>query len=242
MDHCVRIAAIPPRCERVEEIHIVHTLARAAVHTDDPQLLDLRALDAAPLVEDPFPHLVVPDFVPPAMHAAIAQDFPAIVGPGAHPVETLGLQGTMAALWSQLSAPEFKAAIGRKFGMDLGACSTMGTLRGHCERADGAIHTDSKTKLVTVLVYFNADWPHAGGRLRMLRSATNLDDYATEVAPLAGTMLAFRRSERSWHGHLPHAGPRRMLQLHFVDAKRQARNGRKRGTLAWRLKKWLSLG
>jgi hypothetical protein len=37
-----------------------------------------------------------------------------------------------------------------------------------------------------------------------------------EVAPLAGTMLAFRRSARSFHGHRPHVGERRIVQLNWV--------------------------
>jgi hypothetical protein len=37
-----------------------------------------------------------------------------------------------------------------------------------------------------------------------------------EVTPLAGTMLAFRRSDRSFHGHQPHVGERRVLQLNWV--------------------------
>ena len=34
------------------------------------------------------------------------------------------------------------------------------------------------------------------GRLRLLRGADDLDDCAAEIAPLAGTMVAFRRSDR----------------------------------------------
>ena len=115
-------------------------------------------------------------------------------------------------------------------------------MRAECEQADGAIHTDSKTKIITILFYFNETWPHAGGRLRLLRSGTNLEDYAAEVEPSGGTMLAFQRSECSWHGHLPHVGPRRTLQMHFADAKRIERNAQKRKTLGWRLKKLFSLG
>ena len=34
--------------------------------------------------------------------------------------------------------------------------------------------------------------------------------------PIAGTMLAFRRSERSFHGHRPFVGERRVVQLNWV--------------------------
>jgi hypothetical protein len=62
----------------------------------------------------------------------------------------------------------------------------------------------------------NPVWDHAEGRLRLLRGPDNLEDYATEVPPLAGTMLAFRRSGRSFHGHRAHVGERRSLQLNWM--------------------------
>ena len=81
---------------------------------------------------------------------------------------------------------------------------------------DGGIHTDSATKIITLLLYMNPVWDSAAGRLRLLRGPSDLDDYVVEVAPLAGTMLAFRRSERSFHGHRAHVGERRSLQLNWV--------------------------
>ncbi len=37
------------------------------------------------------------------------------------------------------------------------------------------------------------------------------------MAPVAGTMVAFRRSESSFHGHYPHVGKRRVIQLNWVS-------------------------
>ena len=51
--------------------------------------------------------------------------------------------------------------------------------------------------------------------LRILRSPT-LDDAAEEVPPTGGTLLVFRRSERSWHGHQPFEGQRRAIQMNWV--------------------------
>ena len=67
-----------------------------------------------------------------------------------------------------------------------------------------------------MLLYFNEEWPHHGGQLRMLRSATDLEDYAAEVLPAGGNMLAFRRSDNSFHGHKSFVGERRILQLSFA--------------------------
>ena len=75
----------------------------------------------------------------------------------------------------------------------------------------------SDRKIITVLVYFNADWSNEEGQLRMLRSDSDIEDYAAEVAPLGGTLLAFRRTDHSWHGHTQFVGERRMVQLNYLD-------------------------
>ena len=91
--------------------------------------------------------------------------------------------------------------------------------RAGCERAfavahtDGKIHTDSKTKIITVLLYMNdKSWPSDTGRLRILRNGTDLEDYADEVEPAGGTLIVFKRSDKSWHGHHSYEGPRRAIQ------------------------------
>ena len=119
-------------------------------------------------------------------------------------------------LVAALTGPELTCAIAAKFAVDLGNRPTMLTVRGMGDEKDGDIHTDSETKIITLLLYMNPVWEHGEGRLRLLRGADDLDDYAREMVPLAGTMLAFRRSERSFHGHHPYIGPRRSLQLNWV--------------------------
>ncbi|HKD69048.1 MAG TPA: 2OG-Fe(II) oxygenase, partial [Candidatus Binataceae bacterium] len=81
---------------------------------------------------------------------------------------------------------------------------------------DGRIHTDSETKIITLLLYLNLVWDQPEGRLRLLRRSDDIEDYVREVVPRAGTMLAFRRSSRSFHGHRPHVGERRVVQLNWV--------------------------
>ena len=53
----------------------------------------------------------------------------------------------------------------------------------------------------------------------MLRSATDLEDVVAEVPPLEGTLLAFRRSDNSFHGHKSFVGPRRVIQLNWVTSQ-----------------------
>ena len=92
----------------------------------------------------------------------------------------------------------------------------MVTVRGRTGDGDGYIHTDTATKIITVLIYFNRGWEADGGRLRILRGPGDLNDYAEEVSPYGGTLLAFRRSATSWHGHEKFAGQRRAIQLNWV--------------------------
>ena len=75
-----------------------------------------------------------------------------------------------------------------------------------------------KDKIITVLLYLNESWGGEGGRLRLLRNSDNLDDYAVEIPPDAGTMLAFRCTPESWHGHKPFEGDRRVIQLNWVTS------------------------
>ena len=102
--------------------------------------------------------------------------------------------------------------------MELASLPNTVTVRKYCERTDGNIHTDHKSKVITVLVYFNGDsWEHVDGQLRMLRSKSDIEDYVAQVPPLGGTLLAFRRTDHSWHGHTQFVGERRMVQLNYLD-------------------------
>ena len=65
----------------------------------------------------------------------------------------------------------------------------------------------------------NEEWQEDAGRLRILRSASDLEDYAAEVPPNGGTLLVFRRSDRSWHGHKSTSGSRRAIQLNWVTSQ-----------------------
>jgi hypothetical protein len=181
--------------------------------------LDIAALDATPLNRDPYDYLVVPNFVRPEPFRHVIADYPQVPGPGSHPLSELAIKGHFKALLDELDGPEFRRAIETKFGIDLSSRPTMYTVRGECRASDGKIHTDSATKIITVLLYMNESWDKDGGRLRILRNGTDLNDYAAEVPPHGGTLLVFRRSEKSWHGHEPFQGQRRAVQMNWVTDK-----------------------
>ena len=179
-------------------------------------MLDLDRLRGAPLCRNPFDFVVVEGFVRDAALPSLVADFPEIGRHGSFPVESLEYGPAFASLVAALTGAALRRAIEEKFGIDLSNRPTMLTVRGKSNGKDGEIHTDSETKIITLLLYMNPVWDRAEGRLRLLRGPVDLEDYAMEVAPLAGTMLAFRRSDRSFHGHRPYIGERRALQLNWV--------------------------
>jgi len=184
---------------------------------------NLDALDTTPLNRDPFDHLVVPGFLTAEGLAAANRDYPEIDTAGNKDLESLHFGPGFNALIEELNGPAFVGRIAAKFGVNLDNTVTTITVRRFCEASDGNIHTDHWSKLITVLVYFNTDWGNEGGQLRLLRSATDIENFAAEVPPIGGTLLAFRRSDHSWHGHKQFVGERRMLQMNFVRSSRMAR-------------------
>ena len=182
-------------------------------------LLRLDAFRATPLATLPFPHLIVDGFIGEAPLAAINVDYPQLTSPGSFPVDQVTFGPAFRALLEELESDEFREAFEEKFGLDLSGRPTITTVRGRCDPRDGKIHTDSKSKIITVLIYMNENWEDAGGRLRLLRSAHDLNDIIVEVPPVAGTMLAFKRSNNSWHGHEPFAGERRVIQFNWLTTQ-----------------------
>ena len=200
------------------------------------ELLDLARLRASPLRRDPFDYVVVEDFFARDSVAALVDAFPAISGHGSYPLTTVSSPPLFARLTEELQGAAMRAAIEEKFALDLSDRPTMITLRGNSDGKDGDIHTDSVTKLITVLIYMNHEWTDPAGRLRILRGPDDLDDYVAEVPPLGGTMLAFRRSNASFHGHRPHVGRRQSIQLNWVTDAGIVRRELRRHVWSARLK------
>lgn len=178
--------------------------------------LRMERLRAAPLRTDPYLFTVVPGFLSPESLARINATYPFIEKGGSYPIESLEENMTIKEVIDELDGPEFEVAIAEKFGVELDGRPKMYSLRGYTRAKDGQIHTDSKDKIITVLLYLNQDWQHEGGKLRILRNGHDVEDYVAEVAPDNGTLLVFKRSDNSWHGHHPFEGPRRSLQMNWM--------------------------
>jgi hypothetical protein len=209
---------------------------------DSLDLLDLDRLRVAPLVRDPFDFVVVERFVRREALVALFADFPEIRRHGSFPVDCIAGGPAFAQLVTALTGTALRGAMEDKFSIDLGGRPTLLTVRGRSDGKDGRIHTDSASKIITLLLYMNPVWESAQGRLRLLRGPDDLEDYAAEVAPIAGTMLAFRRSERSFHGHHAHVGERRSLQLNWVTDPSVVRRELERHRWSARLKRMSLFG
>ncbi len=202
---------------------------------------DFDALERTPLQRDPYDFFVLPNFLHRERFLEILADYPRVPGPGSHPPSELDIRGHFAALLDEIRGPVFQAAIERKFDIDLTGRPTMYTVRGFVREKDGSIHTDSETKVITVLLYMNQEWQEDAGRLRILRSPTDLEDYAAEVPPFGGSLLVFRRSDRSWHGHKSTFGPRRAIQLNWVTSQAVVDHEQGRHRISTKLKKFRNL-
>ena len=196
-------------------------------------LLDLAAFRATQLEMEPFEYCVVPRFLPASTLESVMPDFPAIRQGGSFPLAHLQYGPRFDELCEALRGPEMRDAFAEKFEMDLRDRPTTLTVRGHCRSKDGKIHVDSKSKLITVLIYLNGLGAESGGCLRLLRSGDDLEDYVREVPPAPGTLLCFRNGPTAWHGHASFAGVRQVLQLNWVtDAAAVRKSERRHGLSA----------
>jgi hypothetical protein len=189
--------------------------------------LDYPRLNATPVAADPFPHVVVPAFVPPASLDAVLADLPPLGKRGSFPVDSVKLGPNAKALMQAMEGKLLRSAIERLFGLDLSDSPTMVTLRGWTSDRDGRIHCDSLAKRVTVLLYLNREtdaWARQEGCLRLLRGPNDLEDFAVEVPPVNGTLLIFPNGPTTWHGHRQFTGQRYSVQLNYMTTDDKARS------------------
>jgi hypothetical protein len=193
--------------------------------------LDYAGLAATPVATDPFPHVVVPGFVPPSSLDAVLADLPPLGKRGSFPVDAVRLGPAAKALMAAMEGHELRGVIERLFGLDLHDAPSMVTLRGWTSDRDGRIHCDSLAKRLTVLLYLNREadaWGRQEGCLRLLRGPKDLEDFAVEVPPVNGTLLVFPNGPTTWHGHRTFVGQRYSVQLNYMTTDDKARSEMRR--------------
>jgi len=182
------------------------------------RVLDEDALRKATLVPEPFPYLIIDNIIRPEVLSDVVGSFPAIKKRGSFPPHAVACSGLFATLMQEMQSDELRDLIGERLGMDLTNRPPMITVRGRTSEKDGEIHTDSTSKLVTVLLYLNPGWASPVGRLRLLYNNRDLVPYAAEISPEAGRCLIFKVAPNCWHGHEPFVGERRTIQLNYVSS------------------------
>ena len=182
----------------------------------ETSIIRLSTLRQARVNQTPFPFVVIPDFLSPEFADELVSDFPNITRHGSFPLSEVQYGEAFRQLTEELSGSSLRSAIASKFEVDLDDRFTMITVRGIAGKRDGRIHADTKSKFLTLLLYLNQSWDHPGGRLRILNSSGNLNDYIMEIPPVFGTCLIFKVTPNCWHGHTPFVGPRRVLQLNYI--------------------------
>jgi hypothetical protein len=185
------------------------------------------------LRHEPFDFIVVPDLLPAASAPALLPDYPHFNEAGFFPYTPQQCGPRFNALVAALTAPAFADALGAQVNIErLSQYPTLVTLCGRMNKRHGTIHTDSRSKVATALLYLNTEWPDTSdGCLRFLANARDIDAMVVpEVRPLFGTLAMFKRADNSFHGHLPCEGERKVLQIAWVvseEAKaRKTRRGR----------------
>jgi len=202
-------------------------------------ILDLKAVSDARINSDPFPFFVVENVIAPESVDSVHRAFPEISAGGSFALTEVNPGRAFNNLLEELNQPEFREIISGKLGLDLRDRPMVITLRGQSRAKDGRIHTDSKSKMATILIYFNEQWESETGRLRILRSE-NMEDFVSEVAPNVGTMIAFKVTDNCWHGYPAFEGMRQSIQINFVEDDRAANKHGKRHGWTAKLKKLFS--
>lgn len=208
--------------------------ARPAEGATGP-LLDLAPFLAAPRWTDPYPWTAAHGCLRAEALPALQRDFPKLPRPGYHPVDTFTPQGAFAALLAEIEAGALDRAMAEKFGIDFTALPRLVTVRQVSAAHEGRPHTDSASKVATLLLYMHEGWASPEGRIRVLRQES-LENPVAEVPPDAGNIFAFVRGAASWHGHTPFVGERRVVQVTWLRDRAELERKRKRGKLAWVLK------
>jgi hypothetical protein len=196
-----------------------------AVSTPRSRLIDLEALAATELANEPYRWAYLPHAIRPSQAAALRATFPdtgfwhlrnhdgekamdfrirALVPLGSDGiVEPDRLAAPWRLLASELLSPRYREACARALGQSLGdALLELSAWRWGPGAKLGA-HVDIPRKLASQVFYFNQEWdPALGGCLRILRSS-NPEDVFAELPPSLGSASLIVRSESSWHSVPP---------------------------------------
>jgi hypothetical protein len=218
------------------------TMNAAVPLTTQPVFFDPGNLDRPDTLvrSEPFHFLIAHEQLPSDSAATLYGDFPKYAGAGFFPYEEKDCGPTINRLIGDLIDPAVATAVGAKLGIDnLGQYPTLVTLCRALNKRHGTIHTDSRSKVATALLYLNESWPDtSAGCFRFLAHVDSIDDIvAPEVKPIYGNFVVFKRADNSFHGHLPFEGDRRVIQVAWLTSEDEKLRKTKRGKVSRLFKK-----
>lgn len=202
-------------------------------------ILDLDAIRASEVHHTPYDYMMGKDAIRPDAVARLRADFPDIKATGFHPLEQMEVKGAFAELIAEIESAEFTEAVSDTLGVDLRRYPTLITVRKVSAAHEGRIHSDSESKIATLLIYLNEGWAAPNGRFRVLTSNKDFNAYVAEASPEMGSVVAFRRADHSWHGHTPFVGERRVVQIAWVRSQDDIDRKKKRHGMSSFFKKIL---
>jgi hypothetical protein len=226
-----------PTFRRCEAMSAVAARPDDTIRLFDPQRL---ARDDTLVRSEPFHFLVAHGQLPAADAGALERDFPNYAGAGFFPHDERDCGPAINRLVADLTDPAVADAIGARLGIDnLGQFPTLVTICRSLNRRHGTIHTDSRSKVATALLYLNPSWPDTSeGCLRFLARIDDIDALVgPELKPLYGNLAVFRRADNSFHGHLPYEGERRVIQVAWLTSEEEKLRKTQRGKLSRLFKK-----
>ena len=188
-------------------------------------MLNFELIKKAEINSEFYPFFTVQDaFLNKQDHKKIATDFPKINKGGSFPSDSVSYGQSIQSLLDSLEGDQMRNILENKFQVDLQDKPVVSTFRGYSRMKDGKIHSDSKTKIITVLLYLNKNWDKGSGLLRMLREENNIDNYITEIPASMGSMVAFKVTNNCWHGFIPYEGKRCSIQLNYLYKEALSQN------------------
>ena len=140
-------------------------------------MLNFELIKKAEINSEFYPFFTVQDvFLNKQDHKKIAADFPNLNKGGSFPSSSVSYGESIKSLLDCLEGDQMRNILENKFGIDLKDKPVVSTFRGYSRIKDGKIHSDSKTKIITVLLYLNEKWDESNGLLRMLKENNNIDN------------------------------------------------------------------
>jgi hypothetical protein len=188
---------------------------------DSAPVLDLHAVGAARLEDDPYHWCRVGPLFAPDVAQRLSQRIPLAdaelrEGRDRHrswryfvrPLVAMGassaarpaaLDPLWRALAAELAGQPYREALSALTGVDLTGLDLEANVFSYPPGSFQEPHPDLPEKIVTHVLWFNEGWDASyGGCLRILRSNDEAD-VAHELLPELGWSAVFVRSERSWH-------------------------------------------